>query len=146
MKMLLMDTHQIPTSLKIGPHLVKLSLNYRSKKNLGVFLAKKLEIRLRPKLPPTVLLDTLIHEIKHAKEYLLNENQLPNEEELRVSIQATNEAQFVLENPKFLLWQLSLCQQITGAHEIINSHSGNTWKHTPRGEQLSLGIDGPEKT
>lgn len=144
--MLLMDTHQIPTSLKIGPHLVKLSLNYRSKKSLGVFLAQKLEIRLRPKLPPTVLLDTLLHEIKHAKEYLLNENQLPNEEELRVSIQATNEAQFVLDNPKFLIWQLSLCQQIIGSRDHISSHSGNTWKHTPRGEQLSPGTDEPERT
>ena len=147
-KLLGMDTPQTPQFVLIGPHKVRISQNYKSKKNLGVFEANKLQIRLRKNLPRSVLLETLWHEIKHANEYLLSLNQLPQEEELRVSLEATFETLFFLSNPDYLEWLTSLCQQITGGQDPISYHFGNICQKTTGGThgQFLRGIAGRERT
>lgn len=103
----------------------------------------KLLIRLRPDLPPTVLLDTLWHELEHALEYLWSLSGL-SDEETRVSVGATARMLLLLENPRLLQWLTSSCQRILGDHGHINFRSGNTWRgpEDVTREQLLLGIDG----
>ena len=104
-----------PNKIKVGAYFFTVVRWTRpmchDKDAMGQFLPRQQLIAIAPDLSPSLLLDTLIHEVTHAIWFVYN-IQKEDDEERTVHTGSSGLAQVYVDNPKLLRYYLSIVNKI----------------------------------